>query len=392
MMMMMRTKTTTTRRAFSAAAETFAPLVSCWNEWDALEEVVVGIADGAAVPPLHPAEEAKVFHLPNTKDVAGTLRSPEKIRAANAELDGFCQMLTERGITVRRPTAEPNVSFSTPYFQTSLQNGATCPRDIITVVGNTVIEAPTPWRSRNFEFAAYRSLLMYYFQNDPNMQWCPAPFPALKDELFRDGYAETHAQRAEQMTTRTFVTKDGVEPVFDAADVLRFGSDVFVLHGHTCNKAGFEWIKRQLARLDVRAHLISMPKILNPSHIDASIMPLRPGLLLASPLVADDLDVFRDNGWEVVTCVEPDSDPTTDPTYRGKSGKWISMNVLSLSPDEVCVMEHDEAVARQLESLGMKVTTVPFRSVVEFGGALHCCTMDIRRRGGRGSASLFPNL
>eukprot|EP00940_MAST-03C_sp_MAST-3C-sp2_P000743 g743.t1 len=375
------------RRAFSTA-----PLVSSWNEWDTLEEVVVGIADGSAIPPLHPAEEAKIFHLSNTKDVAGTLRSSQKIEAANAELDGFCKILSERGITVRRPTVEPNVPFSTPYFETSLQNGATCPRDIITVIGNAIIEAPTPWRSRNFEFAAYRSLLMFYFQNDPEMQWCPAPFPALKDEIFRDGYAETHAQRAEQMMARTFVTQDGVEPVFDAADILRFGSDIFVLHGHTCNKAGFEWIKRQVARLDVRAHLISMPKILNPSHIDASIMPLRPGLLLASPLVVDDLDVFRDNGWEIVTCVEPDSDPTLDPSYRGKSGKWISMNVLSLSPDEVCVMEHDEAVARQLESLGMKVTTVPFRSVVEFGGALHCCTMDIRRRGARSPESLFPNL
>ena len=48
------------RRAFSTA-----PLVSSWNEWDTLEEVVVGIADGSAIPPLHPAEEAKIFHLSN---------------------------------------------------------------------------------------------------------------------------------------------------------------------------------------------------------------------------------------------------------------------------------------------------------------------------------------
>lgn len=40
--------------------------------------------------------------------------------------------------------------------------------------------------------------------------------------------------------------------------------------------------------------------------------------------------------------------------------------------------------------LDRQVVTVPFKSVVEFGGALHCCTMDIRRRGN--CLSYFPHL
>ena len=63
-------------------------IVSSWNEWDPLEEVVVGIADGSAVPPLHPAEEAKIFHLPNTKRSVG-MRDADKIERANAQLDGL---------------------------------------------------------------------------------------------------------------------------------------------------------------------------------------------------------------------------------------------------------------------------------------------------------------
>ena len=35
-------------------------LVSSWNEWDVLEEVIVGVATGSAVPPAHPAERTKV--------------------------------------------------------------------------------------------------------------------------------------------------------------------------------------------------------------------------------------------------------------------------------------------------------------------------------------------
>ena len=136
-------------------------IVSSWNEWDPLEEVVVGIADGSAVPPLHPAEEAKIFHLPNTKSSVG-MRDADKIERANAQLDGFAEILRQHGVTVQRPRSEPNVGFQTPHFESSTQNGATCPRDIITVIGNEIIEAPTPWRSRNFEFGAYRDLLVKY--------------------------------------------------------------------------------------------------------------------------------------------------------------------------------------------------------------------------------------
>lgn len=364
-------------------------IVSSWNEWGVLREVVVGVAEGSAVPPLHPAELAKVYHLPRTCSNVG-LRSPDKVARAAAQLDNFAEILRSRGITVRRPKIEPNVGFTTPHFSTESANGATCPRDIITVVGNELIEAATPWRSRNFEITAYRELIMEYFRKDSNMIWTPAPFPSLRDELFREGYEETSADRAEQMERREFVTKDWIEPTFDAADIIRCGRDVFVLHGHTCNRAGFRWIKHQLARRGVRAHLLHMPSILNPSHIDASIMPLRPGLLLAAPQVIDDLDVFAANGWEIVPCVEPDDWMSRDPSYAGKSGKWIAMNVLSLGPDTVAVMEHDTPVIRQLESLGFEVVPVPFKDVVEFGGALHCSTMDIRRDGT--CESYFPEL
>ena len=110
--------------------------------------------------------------------------------------------------------------------------------------------------------------------------------------MFRDGYASTAHKRAQQCLEREFVTHDWVQPSFDAADIIRCGEDVFVLHGNTCNLAGFEWIKRTLARRGIRAHLVHHPTILNPNHIDATIMPLRPGLLLAASSVINDYQVM----------------------------------------------------------------------------------------------------
>eukprot|EP00656_Telonema_subtile_P053634 TRINITY_DN781_c0_g1_i11.p1 TRINITY_DN781_c0_g1~~TRINITY_DN781_c0_g1_i11.p1 ORF type:complete len:249 (-),score=35.42 TRINITY_DN781_c0_g1_i11:658-1404(-) len=123
-------------------------------------------------------------------------------------------------------------------FESQTSNGASCPRDVITVVGNELIEAATPWRSRNFEIFQYRELLMEYYRRDPEMIWSAVPFPSLRDATFREGYEHTAGQRAEQMQKKEFVTHDWVEPTFDAADIIRCGKDVFVLHGHTCNLAG----------------------------------------------------------------------------------------------------------------------------------------------------------
>ena len=93
---------------------------------------------------------------------------------------------------------------------------------------------------------------------------------------------------------------------------------------------------------------------------------------------------------QVVPCAEPDDWMARDPNYRGKSSKWIAMNVLPLSPDKCAYMAHDEPMGRQLASLGIEPVPVPFRAVVEFGGALHCCTMDVRRTGS--CESYFPRL
>ena len=88
------------------------------------------------------------------------------------------------------------------------------------------------------------------------------------------------------------MTHDWVEPTFDAADIIRCGEDIFVLHGNSCNMAGFEWIKRTVGRRGIRAHQVHHPNILNANHIDASIMPLRPGLLLATPPVIENCKVI----------------------------------------------------------------------------------------------------
>lgn len=376
-------------------------VVWAWNEFDPLEEVIVGIADGSTVPPNEPGHLSKVWHLPGTVADMGKPRSPAKIEKAAAELDNFANVLTDRGITVRRPTKMANTEVRAPFFTSEMMNGWTCPRDTLLVVGNEIIEAPLCWRSRVYEKFAYREILADYHARDPDFLWSSAPHPAVPDELFRPNYSPkdlTLERRLEQMARQEFVTVDGIEPVFDAADAIRCGRDIFVLHSHTCNRLGFEWLQRQLARSGVRVHLVTMPSVQNPSHIDASIMPLRPpmgsekGVLLVAPPVADSSVVgfFAENGWEILLCPEPDDWMSRDPEYRGKSSKWIALNILALDRETVVVAEHDTALIKALESRNFKCVTLPFKNVIEFGGGIHCGTQDIRRRGEK--EDYFPTL
>jgi glycine amidinotransferase len=56
------------------------------------------------------------------------------------------------------------------------------PRDILFVVGNEIIESPMAWRSRFFEYRAYRPLLKEYFRQ--GAKWTSAPKPQMNDDLY----------------------------------------------------------------------------------------------------------------------------------------------------------------------------------------------------------------
>ena len=59
---------------------------------------------------------------------------------------------------------------------------AAMPRDILIVVGDEIIEVPMAWRSRFFEYHAYRPLLKEYFKR--GAKWTTAPKPLMSDDLY----------------------------------------------------------------------------------------------------------------------------------------------------------------------------------------------------------------
>ena len=68
------------------------------------------------------------------------------------------------------------------------------------------------------------------FNQDPEMKWETAPKPRLTEKSYREDYLNdniTLDERYEWVSKKEFVTTEE-EPLFDAADVLRMGKDLFI--------------------------------------------------------------------------------------------------------------------------------------------------------------------
>lgn len=339
------------------------------NEWDPLEEVVVGTVDGAMLPSQEPvadsvldAEQRRFFRAN-----AGRPFPKERMDAARRELDGLCRLLEAEGITVRRPEPQDHSrEFGAPgWTSTGLYDAM--PRDVLLVVGGEVIECPMAWRSRYYATTAFRGLLKEYFH--AGARWTAAPKPELPDGLYDPDWVAPPSGEPDSLAITEF------EPTFDAADFIRCGRDIFAQRSNVTNDFGIEWLRRHLGD-DYRIHVLHFDDP-HPMHIDATFMPLAPGKLLINPeRVGAVPKLFA--GWEVRTAPKPVI-PDHHPLYM--TSKWINMNVLMLDEKRVVVEAQDEPMIEAMRDWGLTPVPCDFRNFNSFGGSFHCAVLDIRRRG-----------
>jgi glycine amidinotransferase len=346
------------------------PVVNSFNEWDPLEEVILGVVDGASVPPWHVTLKATMpAHQHDFYKRSGGRPFPrQQVEAARKDLLEFAQILEAEGVIVRWPDiVDFSKSYSTPEWESAGGLYAAMPRDALLVIGDEIIEAPMAWRSRYFEATSYRSLLKEYFRK--GARWTAAPKPQLSDALYDYQYEEPADGRPVKYAITEF------EPTFDAADFIRCGKDIFVQKSHVSNSFGIEWLRRHLGER-YTIHELKFNDT-HPMHIDASIMPLAPGKLLANPRRVDKVPkIFK--SWDILYAPEP-CIPDDNVLYM--TSKWITMNVLSLDEKRVIVEKNEGPLIRALKDWGFEPIPCGFRNFNTFGGSFHCATLDVRRKG-----------
>lgn len=337
---------------------------SC-NEWDPLEEVIVGNPAAARYPTADPSTRLAEFPDRPVEEIPQGPFPPRVIDETEEDLAAFVRVLEQAGAKVQRPRTWPHDRrFSTIHWDAEGYYNY-CPRDVLLVVGDRIIETPNVIRSRAQETSSYRDLLLEYLQS--GSRWFGAPRPMLLDSLF-----DVDLQRP--------VPRED-EPVFDAANVLRFGRDLLYLVSGTGNESGGRWLEVLLGD-SFRVHFLK--DVYFGSHIDSTFAALRPGLVLCNPARIDAQTVPEFlRQWETIYSPPMENTDRYDAAYLSRSigSEWIDMNVFSIDPNTVVVDRDQSGLIRLLESKGLDVVPLKLRHSKMLGGGFHCVTLDVRRSG-----------
>lgn len=303
-------------------------MINSCNEWDPLEQCVVGVATDANWPVNDP-----VFSLESQKTLWTKTPVPSGpvpqhiIDEANQDLDALATTLIQHGVDVVRPT---------PFnFQTHDGMYNYCPRDRFLVWGQTIVDTAMMYPCRDMELQCYHDLV------DTATHYL-------------------HMPRNEGMT-------------LDAANICRLGKDWLFLESASGNRAAYNWLCAQFPQIN-----IELCNFYAGVHIDSTVVPLRDGLVLlnGSRVTEDNCPKVFDH-WDKIYVDDVVAQDFYNYPY---ASKWIAMNMLVVNPSTVIVDKYQADLIRILEQWNFTVIPMELRHSRTLGGGFHCVTLDTRRR------------
>ena len=346
-------------------------IVSSHNDWDPLEEIFVGIATNARIPPIDRSTHSFCFtteKYENVKDLEGPM-AQKIIDESNEDLDKLAGTLQGLGVKVRRPTAQDqSKTFSTPDWTTTGYQTYSC-RDLLLPLDNLIIECASPMRSRYFETRAYKDFLYEAMAN--GTEWISAPKPRLLDEIYQ-------TENLSNPSTRN------LEIVFDAPNVVRLGNDLLFQVSNSGTQLGAQWLRTILEPRGYRIHMAEQYYAF--AHFDSTVLPLRPGLVLFNgdrlnpdryPKIFEKWDKIYFPGDKVIDvgCELPNGVTTTSP--------YIGLNFLSVNENLVICDKNQTHLRKALDKHGIETIGLEMRHARSMSGGFHCVTLDTKRKGQR---------
>jgi scyllo-inosamine-4-phosphate amidinotransferase 1 len=302
-------------------------MINSINEWDPLQEVVVGIADYANWPTNDPvfAEEASKTLWTETPVPSGPV--PQWIiDETNEDLNILANTIVEYGATVRRPEPMNFVKTHGMYNY--------CPRDRLLIAGDTVVDVSMMYPCRNQESRALRKIT--------------------EDAKFLEMPKDTGL-------------------VLDAANICRLGDTWLFLESHSGNRAAYQWLCEQFPNID-----IELVNFYAGVHIDSTVIPLREGLVLLNGHRVNDSNCPR--AFDSWTKLYVDQVVEQGFYQYPYASKWIALNMLVLDPHTVIVDRHQTQLIRILKQHQFEVIPLELRHSRTLGGGFHCVTLDTWRK------------
>jgi glycine amidinotransferase/scyllo-inosamine-4-phosphate amidinotransferase 1 len=381
--------------------------INSHNEWDKLKEIIVGTSRGTMATLTWNRPEPLTDEVREKGYALAKKACPDWFyQEVEEDLDGLAETLRRFGVTVHRP--EPfdlSFMYGTPFWS-STSNNLYNTRDLNLVVGNCVIESPSYLESRYYETTGMYPIWYRYFEK--GFKWIAGPKPMLnydaKLPYFRD---EKERELTEEDIKHQQLTGGRLEKLhklsekeilFEAANTCRMGRDLLYLISSSGNELGARWLQSVLGD-EYRVH--TTRDIYRSSHIDSTVMCLRPGLVLLNDTRVTEKNcppIF--NSWDKLyfSEVAPTSESELkhqkefrDPigyelealgfrtNLHDMSSPWVGLNFLSIDQETVVVDHRQAALIKLLEKHKFTVVPIRMRHIYTQGGGIHCATLDTVR-------------
>jgi N-dimethylarginine dimethylaminohydrolase len=300
--------------------------ISSYNEWDKLQEIVVGTATSANWPVNDPVfrAESKTTLWKDTPLPSGPV--PQWIiDETNEDLNGLCDILRQANVVVHRPADMDFVAVDGMYNY--------CPRDRLLIAGNVIVDTNMHYPCRNIETEALQAVM--------------------------------EGNKILEMPKES-------DFVLDAANVCRLNDTLLYLESASGNRAAAVWLDAHLPDWTVETC-----NFYAGVHIDSTVVPLRDGLVMLNATRVNESncpDVFK--YWDKIYV----DDVVAQDFYQYPyASKWIAMNMLVVDPHTVIVDRHQIELMRKLEQWSFTVIPHKLRHSRTLGGGFHCVTLDTWR-------------
>ena len=324
------------------------------NEWDPLQKVIVGVADGATIPPLDLSlRTVNYAHVTDDNEIPQGPYPQQVIDEANEDLDLFCNFLIQQGVEVLRVDR----SVAPAYYNY-------CPRDSVLVHDDLILATPQPLRSRHNEYMAMNQF--FKMEKKQGARYIVKQAEK-KDELYN----------TDCIRDKNTLALTNVEPCFDAANILRDNDNLYYLVSNSGNKLGAAYLQEIVG---TGKKVWPIEGLYSFMHIDSTIALLREGLMLLNPTRVKSKEQLPKplQSWDVIWAADPE-DIGHYPGFCGSSA-WLNINLFSINPNLVVMEQTQHNLRRQLEKYKIDCAMLPGRQQRTLGGGFHCVTLDIVRK------------
>jgi len=329
--------------------------MSCNNDWAPLREIIVGTAKGYRTPTLTKSFMSCQFPEYDEKDIPVGTYPPWIISDQESDLETLVKVLRSLGVVVHRPdTTYADQHDNWHYYS---------PRDCTLIVGDTIIETPSPIINRQYETWGYRKIFNQLYED--GYRWFKAPTPILHDKNFKEEVKGVPSLNNEEI-------------LFEAANCIRVNNDILYQVSNTGNEKGARWLQSVLGD-KYKVHICK--NLYSYAHLDSTIIPLREGLVLynASRVTEDnEPELFK--SWDKIWIDECYSNQALMNLPWGAS-EWIGLNLLSINPNLVIVDRKQKQLIEKLKKHDIEIFPLELRHDRLLAGGFHCVTLDLKRDG-----------